>query len=188
MPKNNFHKSSIKGDDLFTEFLKGAGITQEEAFVSEGLVRVIQNWGEQLAAEMRINLLKHKPQVKASGRLLSSIAAPLKINSPTSYTSEIVAEDYAEFVDAGRPPTRTKGNGQLYRSIQEWIVEKRIKDNKGRKYTSRKQEVNSLAAAISKSIHRKGYKGKPFIVPALKKVSVQILTERIEKYLSQELS
>jgi hypothetical protein len=188
MPKNNFHKSSIKGDDLFTEFLKGAGITQEETFVSEGLVRVIQNWGEQLAAEMRINLLKHKPQVKASGRLLSSIAAPLKINSPTSYTSEIVAEDYAEFVDAGRPPTRTKGNGQLYRSIQEWIVEKRIKDNKGRKYTSRKQEVNSLAAAISKSIHRKGYKGKPFIVPALKKVSVQILTERIEKYLSEELS
>jgi len=186
MPKNNFHKSSIKGDDLFTDFLKGAGITQEEAFVSEGLVRVIQNWGEQLAAEMRINLLKQKR--KASGRLLSSIAAPLKINSPTSYTSEIVAEDYAEFVDAGRPPTRTKGNGQLYRSIQEWIVEKRIKDNKGRKYTSRKQEVNSLAAAISKSIHRKGYKGKPFIVPALKKVSVQILTERIEKYLSEELS
>jgi len=186
MPKNNFHKSSIKGNDLFTEFLKGAGITQEETFVSEGLVRVIQNWGEQLAAEMRINLLKQKR--KASGRLLSSIAAPLKINSPTSYTSEIVAEDYAEFVDAGRPPTRTKGNGQLYRSIQEWIVEKRIKDNKGRKYTSRKQEVNSLAAAISKSIHRKGYKGKPFIVPALKKVSVQILTERIEKYLSQELS
>ena len=186
MPKKNFHKSSIKGDDLFTEFLKGAGITQEEAFVSEGLVRVIQNWGEQLAAEMRINLLKQKR--KASGRLLSSIAAPLKINSPTSYTSEIVAEDYAEFVDAGRPPTRTKGNGQLYRSIQEWIVEKRIKDNKGRKYTSRKQEVNSLAAAISKSIHRKGYKGKPFIVPALKKVSVQILTERIEKYLSEELS
>jgi len=186
MPKNNFHKSSIKGNDLFTEFLKGAGITQEEAFVSEGLVRVIQNWGEQLAAEMRINLLKQKR--KASGRLLSSIAAPLKINSPTSYTSEIVAEEYAEFVDAGRPPTRTKGNGQLYRSIQEWIVEKRIKDNKGRKYTSRKQEVNSLAAAISKSIHRKGYKGKPFIVPALKKVSVQILTERIEKYLSQELS
>lgn len=186
MRKNNFHKSSIKGDDLFTDFLKGAGITQEEAFVSEGLVRVIQNWGEQLAAEMRINLLKQKR--KASGRLLSSIAAPLKINSPTSYTSEIVAEDYAEFVDAGRPPTRTKGNGQLYRSIQEWIVEKRIKDNKGRKYTSRKQEVNSLAAAISKSIHKKGYKGKPFIVPALKKVSVQILTERIEKYLSQELS
>ena len=186
MPKNNFHKSSIKGNDLFTEFLKGAGITQEETFVSEGLVRVIQNWGEQLAAEMRINLLKQKR--KASGRLLSSIAAPLKINSPTSYTSEIVAEDYAEFVDAGRQPTRTKGNGQLYRSIQEWIVEKRIKDNKGRKYTSRKQEVNSLAAAISKSIHRKGYKGKPFIVPALKKVSVQILTERIEKYLSQELS
>jgi len=186
MPKNNFHKSSIKGDDLFTDFLRGAGITQEEAFVSEGLVRVIQNWGEQLAAEMRINLLKQKR--KASGRLLSSIAAPLKINSPTSYTSEIVAEEYAEFVDAGRPPTRTKGNGQLYRSIQEWIVEKRIKDNKGRKYTSRKQEVNSLAAAISKSIHRKGYKGKPFIVPALKKVSVQILTERIEKYLSQELS
>ena len=186
MPKNNFHKSSIKGDDLFTDFLKGAGITQEEAFVSEGLVRVIQNWGEQLAAEMRINLLKQKR--KASGRLLSSIAAPLKINSPTSYTSEIVAEDYAEFVDAGRQPTRTKGNGQLYRSIQEWIVEKRIKDNKGRKYTSRKQEVNSLAAAISKSIHKKGYKGKPFIVPALKKVSVQILTERIEKYLSQELS
>jgi len=186
MPSNNFHKSSIKGDDLFTDFLKGAGVTQEEAFVSDGLVRVIQNWGEQLAAEMRINLLKQKR--KASGRLLSSIAAPLKINSPTSYTSEIVAEEYAEFVDAGRPPTRTKGNGQLYRSIQEWIVEKRIKDNKGRKYTSRKQEVNSLAAAISKSIHRKGYKGKPFIVPALKKVSVQILTERIEKYLSQELS
>ena len=186
MPKNNFHKSSIKGDDLFTEFLKGAGITQEETFVSEGLVRVIQNWGEQLAAEMRINLLKQKR--KASGRLLSSIAAPLKINSPTSYTSEIVAEDYAEFVDAGRQPTKTKGNGQLYKSIQEWIVEKRIKDNKGRKYTSRKQEVNSLAAAISKSIHRKGYKGKPFIVPALKKVSVQILTERIEKYLSEELS
>jgi len=186
MPSNNFHKSSIKGDDLFTDFLKGAGITQEEAFVSEGLVRVIQNWGEQLAAEMRINLLKQKR--KASGRLLSSIAAPLKINSPTSYTSEIVAEDYAEFVDAGRPPTRTKGNGQLYKSIQEWIVEKRIKDNKGRKYTSRKQELNSLAAAISKSIHRKGYKGKPFIVPALKKVSVQILTERIEKYISEELS
>ena len=186
MPSNNFHKSSIKGDDLFTDFLKGAGVTQEEAFVSDGLVRVIQNWGEQLAAEMRINLLKQKR--KASGRLLSSIAAPLKINSPTSYTSEIVAEDYAEFVDAGRQPTKIKGNGQLYKSIQEWIVEKRIKDNKGRKYSSRKQEVNSLAAAISKSIHRKGYKGKPFIVPALKKVSVQILTERIEKYISEELS
>lgn len=186
MPSSNFHKTNIKGDDLFSDFLKGAGVTQDEVFEQDGLVRVIQNWGEQLAAEMRINLLKNKR--KASGRLIASVAAPLIINSPTSYQSNVEAEDYAEFVDGGRQPTRNSGNGQLYKSLQQWIVEKRIKDNKGRKYKNRKQEVNSLAAAISKSIHRKGYKGKPFIVPSLKKVTIQVLQERIAEYLSQELS
>ena len=59
MPSSNFHKTNIKGDDLFSDFLRGAGVTQEEVFEEDGLVRVIQNWGEQLAQQMRINLFKN---------------------------------------------------------------------------------------------------------------------------------
>lgn len=153
--------------------------------VDNDLLRVIQNWGEQLAAQMRINLLQNK--AVASKRLLGSIAS-IPQPTPQGFNIKVEMENYWQWVENGRPPTSSKGGGKpLYKELEMWIAEKNIKDKFGNKYPSRKAEIKSLAYVIARKIHQKGYKKRPFVEPALQKVTVDILVDRIEKYIADSI-
>lgn len=59
--------------------------------------------------------------------------------------------EYYYYIEEGRGPTRRSEGGALFPAIQEWVRRKNITPTKG--------DLDSLAWAITKSIHRKGYFG-----------------------------
>ena len=183
MPSNNFHKTTFKGDDPFIKFTEGAGVTQEEVFEQDGLERIIQNWGEQLAAQMRINLLKNK--TNASQTLSGSIANVLN-QTPQGYQLDTQAEDYATFVENGR----RAGKRPPLSAMIQYVKEKRqLQQSKYiRNAKDKVKATRSLAFLIQRKIGQKGTRKQPFIVPALNKVTVQVLSDRIAQYLSRGLS
>jgi hypothetical protein len=96
--------------------------------------------------------------------------------SPTSINTILLAEDYWEFVEYGRKPTRNghvEGTPYLWQSIKEWMSFKGIKPPQEMTY-------DSLAKAIANKIHRVGTKPQPFLESAF--------TESIQMELVNELN
>ena len=94
-------------------------------------------------------------------------------------------EGYAYFVEYGRRATRTrtKGNPTLFQAIREWLRKKHSTGARGKSALksaavfsgmSYDKYLDSLAAMIAKSIHRKGTKPHPFFVPAVEKNKADI--------------
>lgn len=187
MPSKNFHDTTIEGNDPFAQRLKKAlgfaetaGITQEEVAPEDELERIIQNWGEELKQQMVINLLKNK--TNASGTLASSITNILK-KTRNGYILETQAEDYANWVEYGRKAGKQPPLQSIIRYIQE---KKAIQQSPFiRTAKNRKQATKSLAYIIARKIGRTGTRKQPFIIPALKKVTTQILAQRIGEYIAR---
>lgn len=77
----------------------------------------------------------------------------------------------------GRGPTVNSGDGQLYRSILQWIQDKGIEPETG--------TIEGMAYAITKTIHKKGteiYRGKREGID-LKGIANKHIEELIKKYL-----
>ena len=152
----------------------------------KGITRIIQNWGNELIKQIQNNLLANKS--KASGNLMSQIQGDVT-TPPTGYNLSIKMLDYYKWIEEGRPPTKTntKSNPSLQKSIEEWIVNKGIQ-TRTTKNQSREATVKSLAYVIARKIHQKGTKAKPFLSPALNKVTTEVLAQRISKYIVETLT
>ena len=152
----------------------------------DGVVRIVQNWGNQLIKQIQNNLTANKS--KATGDLSQQIDAEVT-TPPTGYNLSIKMLDYYKWVEEGRPPTKTstKSNPTLQKSIEEWIVNKGIQ-TRTTKNQSREATVKSLAYVIARKIHQKGTKAKPFLSPALNKVTTEVLAQRISKYIVESLT
>lgn len=146
----------------------------------DGLLRVVQNWGNQLAQEMRINLRKNRSN--ASSTLDGSIIA---IPTPTTkgFSIKVEMEDYWKYVEDGR----RAGKMPPIQSIYEWIMVKRSMQSKIKNATNRISATRSLAFVIARKIGAKGIKAKPFVQPALKKVTIDTLLERMQEYIADSL-
>ena len=119
------------------------------------LREALEIFGKEYIAELS-NQLRKADKV-ASGKLLKSLdTRVIKTAMGTVYTIQLLAEDYLEYIDAGRPPTKRKGNGAVRRGIEEWARLKGI--------------PKSLVFPIVRSIHKKGYKGTNVIPKTLDKV------------------
>ena len=152
----------------------------------KGITRIIQNWGNELIKQIQNNLTANKS--KATGNLRQQIEADVT-TPPTGYNLSIKMLDYYKWVEEGRPPTKTKtkSNPTLQKSIEEWIVNKGIQ-TRTTKNQSREATVKSLAYVIARKIHQKGTKAKPFLSPALNKVTTEVLAPRISKYIVETLT
>ena len=152
----------------------------------KGITRIIQNWGNELIKQIQNNLTANKS--KATGNLRQQIEADVT-TPPTGYNLSIKMLDYYKWVEEGRPPTKTKtkSNPTLQKSIEEWIVNKGIQ-TRTTKNQSREATVKSLAYVIARKIHQKGTKAKPFLSPALNKVTTEVLAQRISKYIVETLT
>lgn len=151
-----------------------------------GILRIIQNWGNELISNFRSNLQKNKSL--ASNRLFSEIE-PEITGTKTGYNLKIQMLDYWKWVENGRPPTRSNSpsNPTLQKSIEEWIVNKKIQVRTS-KNQDRRTAIKSLAYVIARKIHRNGTKARPFISPALTREMQQTLTDRIGKYIADTLA
>jgi hypothetical protein len=114
--------------------------------------------------------------VNASSALKQSFVPGEITKTPTSINTILLAEDYWEFVEYGRKPTRNghiEGTPYLWQSIKEWIAFKGIKP-------APEQTYDSLAKAIAKKIHQRGTKATHFLSNAF--------TESLQMELVNELN
>lgn len=96
----------------------------------------------------------------------------------STYVMRIEAEPYWEYIDAGRPPTSGGGDGSLKKSLEEWLryPNVRQKVTQGQKYEGGSDDkwtdakYKSVAWAMAQKIHEEGYKKRPFVTEARKKL------------------
>lgn len=135
---------------------------------------IVEWWNKKVIPPILANLDANKSN--ASSKLRQSFAPGNITKSPTSINTILVAEDYWEFVEYGRKPTRgghIEGTPYLWQSLVEWIRQKGLKPYEGQSY-------DTYAKAIARKIHRKGTKARPFLEKAF--------TESIQMELVNELN
>ena len=148
---------------------------------NDGISRVVQNWGMQLIKEMQNNLLRNK--TNASGALSQSLVPQIKTTAK-GYNLQILAEDYANDVEAGRKA----GEPPPIKNIYDWITNKKsIQIRNISKAKDKVKATQSLAVVIANKIGNVGTKPQPFLNPALSKVTTQVLTERITTYIKDSI-
>lgn len=151
-----------------------------------GIPEIIQNWGNQRIKALQNNLLKNNST--ASKRLYEDISGDVS-TTPQGYNLSIKMQDYYFWVENGRKPTQGGGNGELYKNIYEWITNKA--DLQSKVISKSKDKIaatKSLAYVITRKIHEKGTKAKPFIAPAQKQVPTDILAKRISEFIIDSLT
>ena len=164
----------------------GKGFKEFDTLNDKGISNIIQNFGNELIAQMRNNLTKNKSN--ASSQLLQSMIGEVT-TPPTGYNLSIMMQDYWFYVENGRKPTQGGGNGQLYKNIYEWIQNKAdIQSKIISKSPDTIAATKSLAYVITRKIHREGTKARPFASPALKQVTTQTLATRISEYIVKSLT
>jgi hypothetical protein len=149
---------------------------------NDGVPRIIQNWGNELIAQMRNNLTQNKSN--ASSQLLQSMIG--KVTTPsTGYDLTVSMEDYYVNVEDGQKP----GTKVAQKNIYEWIQNKAdIQSKIISKSPDRIAATKSLAYVITRKIYREGTQAKPFIRPALNQVTTDVLSKRISKYIVDSLT
>ena len=135
---------------------------------------IVDWWNKKVIPPIWANL--DNKNINASSKLRQSFVPGTITKSPTSINTILLAEDYWEFVEYGRKPTRNghvEGTPYLWQSIREWMQFKGIKPPQEMTY-------DSLAKAIANKIHRVGTKPQPFLESAF--------TESIQMELVNELN
>ena len=150
----------------------------------DGILRIVQNWGNELIAQMQNRLRANK--TNASSSLSQSIEPQIK-GTQSGYRLTVLMQDYWFYVENGRKPTKGGGNGELYKNIYEWIRYKRPMQQKIAQSPDRIAATKSLAYVITRKIHREGTKAQPFVTPSLKQVTTQTLAQRIGTYIADTL-
>ena len=135
---------------------------------------IVDWWNKKVIPPIWANL--DNKNINASSVLRQSFVPGEITKTPTSINTILLAEDYWEFVEYGRKPTRnghTEGTSYLWQSIREWIRAKPIA-------IPQNMTHDSLAKAIAKKIHRRGTKANPFLEDAF--------TESLQMELVNELN
>jgi len=147
----------------------------------DGILRVVQNWGNELIAQMQNRLRANK--TNASSSLSQSIEPQIKQARADNLRLTILMEDYWQYVEDGR----RAGKMPPIKNIYEWIQNKRPVQQKIAQSPNRIAATKSLAYVIARKIGQKGTKAQPFVTPSLKKVTTQTLAQRIGKYIVDTL-
>ena len=158
----------------------GAAYSDFNPSTDDGIMRIVQNWGNQLMSEMQIKLRVNK--TNASSSLSQSINQKIS-TKPNGYNLVIEMEDYWQYVENGR----SAGKMPPIKNIYEWIQNKKSLQSKIAQSPDRIAATKSLAYVITRKIHAQGTKAQPFVVPSLSKVTTQELGRRIGQYIADSL-
>jgi hypothetical protein len=153
-----------------------------DTFLGEGgnddlLNQIIENWWNQRVYPEIARSMDEK-KINASSALKQSFVPGEIVKSPTSINTILLAEDYWEFVEYGRKPTRGTVTLKALR-----ICGSPSKNGSPTKESSQQTQnmtYDSLAKAIAKKIHRRGTKANPFLSDAF--------TESLQMELVNELN
>lgn len=127
--------------------------------------------------------------LRASGKVQKVEDDPDAIDA--GFFAKGSSQGYAYFVEYGRRATKTtvKGNPTLFQAIKQWLRKKgamakgsALRSAAVFQGNSADKMLDSLAAMITKSIHKKGTKPHPFFAPAVEKNKADI-----ERAISNEI-
>lgn len=119
--------------------------------------------------------------LRASGKVQKVEDDPDAIDA--GFFAKDSSQGYAYFVEYGRRATKTtvKGNPTLFQAIKQWLRKKgamakgsALRSAAVFQGKSADKMLDSLAAMITKSIHKKGTKPHPFFGPAVEKNKADI--------------
>lgn len=148
--------------------------------VEEKAESILGDFGVKLITDLRASL-KEAGVTYGSGE--SKLAAKLDykvIENNKLVNFKFTMPEYGEYLDKGRGKTENSEGGKVYPAILDWVKRKQIVGKYQRKelasrrvVTSRSQKkalkkipfnqaAEELAHAITRKIHRVGYKPKPF--------------------------
>lgn len=158
----------------------------------ENIRKALQNIGDRLVREARINL--DKSRKKDTGSLRKSLDYEI-LDSSDKIEVALIAADYAKYIDKGRGPSRGAGKesgGALRRSLEGWVRRNRyrLKGRRGEFGALKDYQVKSLAFIISQKIHNVGFVGVEFISDAFKTTEQYItntLSESYKKDIQKEI-
>jgi hypothetical protein len=146
----------------------------------DGILRIVQNWGNELIAQMQNRLRINK--TNATSSLSQSIEPQIK-GTQSGYRLTVLMEDYWQYVEEGR----RAGKMPPIKNIYEWIRYKRPMQDKIQQSPDKIAATKSLAYVIARKIGQKGTKAQPFVTPSLKQVTTQTLAQRIGRYIADTL-
>ena len=146
----------------------------------DGILRIVQNWGNELIAQMQNRLRINK--TNATSSLSQSIEPQIK-GTQSGYRLTVLMEDYWKYVEEGR----RAGKMPPIKNIYEWIRYKRPIQDKIQQSPDKIAATKSLAYVIARKIGQKGTKAQPFVTPSLKQVTTQTLAQRIGRYIADTL-
>lgn len=142
---------------------------------SDEIQDYIQDWAQNVVDAIRANLVRKDAYYDESD--LAESIEPIVTSTADGYQLTIVMNNYWEYIDKGRRPTRASGNGSVRKNLLLWISKRGIAPQLKQVMTDKKtgksftrtfkntlQWRDSLSYAISSKIHKKGFvaKGKGF--------------------------
>lgn len=147
----------------------------------DGLLRIVQNWGNELSENLRNTLRKNKTNASSVlSQSIGSIAKPKK----DGFRLTVEMEDYYRYVEEGR----RAGKRPPIQNIYEWIQNKKSVQTLISKSTDRRKATRSLAYVIARKIAKHGTKAQPFIRQNVNEKSLQVLSDRIGEYIGKQLA
>ena len=152
-------------------------------FDSQGnaFLRIVQNWGNELIQNFRINLLKNN---SVASKSLYQDITPKITPKANGANLKIQMLDYWQFVENGRKAGKMPPVAPLI----EYVKNKKELQMKIANARDRIAATKSLAYVIARKIGREGTKAQPFIAPALNDKMMQSLSDRIGQYIADTLT
>ena len=170
----------------------GKAEVEQPTLTGDLLSDLVYGWAQYTTKRLEDSLLKSKmPGNPTSGRaskgLLQSLAAVPTIKRGQDVIGRIQAEEHYQWVDGGRGPTKGGGNGQVVANLKRWIADKGINvDNMPGE--TRAEKNTTLAKAIARKIHAKGYKGNKFFSKIINDETFNEFAEYLGQAMGQKIA
>jgi hypothetical protein len=165
---------------------------EQPRFTGNTLEDLLKEWAELKTRELEQSLLNSNSPIsgRASLSLLQSLSALPITTRGNDVIARIQANDYYEYVDGGRGPTRNKGNGGLRLAIQDWIASKgiQVRQSAGESGQTVIERNKSLAYVIARKIHRRGFKGNKFFSKVINDATFDQLGEYLASAMGEKIA
>ena len=128
-------------------------------------------------------LLQTRKRWYDTGKLFKSLDSDLQV-AANSISLKFKMEEYGLAIDQGRGKSGSGGSGALFPKILAWVKRKglRARDSKGKfkAWKNKENQQRGIAFAVTRKIHRFGYKGNNFFTDAFEQ-NFKKLPKKIEK-------
>lgn len=170
----------------------GKAEVEQPTLTGDLLADLVLGWSKYTTERLKDSLLKSSmPGNPTSGRaskgLLQSMAAVPTTRRGNEVIGKIQAEEHYQWVDGGRGPTKGGGNGQVVANLKRWIADKGINVDSIPGDT-RAEKNTTLAIAIARKIHAKGYKGNKFFSKIINDATFEEFAEYLGQAMGQKIA